>query len=81
MSVEPASFLRALWRELFGQPPAISGEPELLARVLVDCLPPAPPYCLDEAVDAPSRAPPSHRSPRPGPSGPDTVRGTLDAGP
>jgi hypothetical protein len=33
-----------LWRELFGQPPPVLGAPRMLTRVLVHCLPPAPPY-------------------------------------
>ena len=33
-----------LWREVFGEPPPLADDPALLTRVLVENLPPAPPY-------------------------------------
>lgn len=36
--------LNQLWCAVFGQPPAIKAGPEVLADVLVKCLPPAPAY-------------------------------------
>jgi hypothetical protein len=38
--------LSALWRHVFGQPPPVVGAPNLLSRILVQNLPPAPPYRL-----------------------------------
>ena len=34
----------ALWRGVFGEPPPVVAEPELLLRLLVAYLPAAPPY-------------------------------------
>jgi len=34
----------ALWRAVFGEPPSLDAEPELLVKLLVRHLPPAPPY-------------------------------------
>ncbi|MBI1683965.1 hypothetical protein [Caulobacter hibisci] len=36
--------LADLWCVLFGEPPAITADPSLVAQVLVRCLPPAEPY-------------------------------------
>jgi len=36
--------IEALWAALFGEPPAIAADPQLLMDVLMRCLPPAPPY-------------------------------------
>lgn len=33
-----------LWEAVFGEPPPIEAESGLTARILVDCLPPLPPY-------------------------------------
>ena len=35
-----------LWREIYGQPPPLADDPKLLSRILVESLPPAPPYEL-----------------------------------
>jgi len=34
----------ALWRGVFGEPPPVEAEPELLIRLLVEHLPHPPPY-------------------------------------
>ncbi|WP_174301804.1 hypothetical protein [Caulobacter sp. S45] len=36
--------LQALWTAVYGEPPFIRAETGVLVRVLVDALPPAPPY-------------------------------------
>jgi hypothetical protein len=41
---EAEARLTDLWQEVFGQPPPVTGAPELLSRVLVQNLPPTPPY-------------------------------------
>ena len=41
---DPRSQLSRLWRAAFGEPPAIDAEPEIMAQVLIRCLPCAPPY-------------------------------------
>ena len=33
-----------LWREVFGEPPPLADDRQLLGRILVESLPPAPPY-------------------------------------
>ena len=33
-----------LWREVFGEPPPLADDLELLGKILVESLPPAPPY-------------------------------------
>jgi hypothetical protein len=33
-----------LWREIYGEPPPLADDPDLLSRVLVESLPPLPPY-------------------------------------
>ena len=45
--------LEGLWAEVFGEPPSISAPRSLLARVLVEALPPAPPYA-PVALETPS---------------------------
>ena len=42
--------LEALWGAIFGEPPFIRAEPEVLAQVMVDALPQAPPYVLNDAA-------------------------------
>jgi hypothetical protein len=37
-------FLTRLWREVFGEPPPLADDPQLLSQILVESLPPAPPY-------------------------------------
>ncbi|MBO9560103.1 MAG: hypothetical protein J7515_16165 [Caulobacter sp.] len=36
--------LAELWEAVFGEQPSIVADPDLTARILVDCLPPAEPY-------------------------------------
>ena len=36
--------LHGLWEAVFGEPPSIDAEPGLLARLIVQHLPAAPPY-------------------------------------
>ena len=36
--------LHALWAEVFGEPPSIAAEADLLYELLLRYLPPAPPY-------------------------------------
>ncbi|HEY1752110.1 MAG TPA: hypothetical protein VGG29_12680 [Caulobacteraceae bacterium] len=36
--------LEALWAAVFHEPPAIDADADLLARMIVRCLPPSPPY-------------------------------------
>lgn len=33
-----------LWREIYGEPPPLADDPELMSRILVESLPLAPPY-------------------------------------
>ena len=33
-----------LWREVYGEPPPLADDPNLLSRILVETLPPLPPY-------------------------------------
>jgi hypothetical protein len=35
-----------LWREIYGEPPPLADDPQLLSRILVESLPPLPPYEL-----------------------------------
>ena len=51
--MEAVDELQALWITLFGEPPFIRAEAQLLTRVLVSALPRAPPY---EPAAAPSSA-------------------------
>jgi hypothetical protein len=37
-------FLTRLWREVFGEPPPLADDPQLLGQILVESLPLAPPY-------------------------------------
>jgi hypothetical protein len=41
-------FLTRLWGEIFGEPPPLADDRRLLSQILVENLPPAPPY---EPVD------------------------------
>jgi hypothetical protein len=55
--------LESLWTALFGGPPAINAEPEMLATILVAHAPPPPPYQYNEvplrlAARRPRRATP-----------------------
>lgn len=36
--------LSDLWRAIFGEPPPLADDTELLGRILIESLPPAPPY-------------------------------------
>ena len=42
--MDAADELQALWTTLFGEPPFIRAEAQVLTRLLVSALPPAPPY-------------------------------------
>ena len=45
MSKDRATYeLECLWKAVFGGPPSIKSQPEVLADYLVRCLPPAPAY-------------------------------------
>jgi hypothetical protein len=33
-----------LWREIYGEPPPLADDPQLLSRILVESLPQLPPY-------------------------------------
>jgi hypothetical protein len=58
MSKQSAAFLGALWGELFGQPPPLAtDDPTIMARILVYCMPPAPPYAAPGQLREPD---PSH---------------------
>lgn len=46
--------LADLWRQVFGQPPPVVGAPSLLSKVLVQNLPPAPPYTPTSAPAPPA---------------------------
>ena len=48
--------LTLLWREVFGEPPPLADDRQLLGQILVESLPPAPPYEFGRKVSA---APPS----------------------
>ena len=37
-------FLTSLWRDVFGEPPPLADDSRLLTQILVENLPPAPPY-------------------------------------
>ena len=37
-------FLTQLWHEVFGEPPPLADDRQLLGQILVENLPPAPPY-------------------------------------
>ncbi|MBO9707706.1 MAG: hypothetical protein J7521_05805 [Caulobacter sp.] len=47
--------LSGLWEAVFGEPPTIATDPELTARILVDCLPPVGPYRLGDEESAEPR--------------------------
>ncbi len=63
---EAAAELAELWREVFGQPPPVTGAPSLLSRILVENLPPAPPYQPSPKPQAPAEAAPPARRRRGG---------------
>jgi hypothetical protein len=46
--------LEALWTAAFGGPPPVAASPALLSRIIVECLPLAPPY---GSLGAPPSAP------------------------
>ncbi len=52
-----------LWSEVFGEPPPLAGDTALLARILIENLPNAPPYqpCAMPRADAPAAPRPPHR--------------------
>ena len=44
--VDARSLWTRLWCEIYGQPPPLADDPELLGRILVESLPPLLPYEL-----------------------------------
>ena len=48
--------LQALWTVVFGEPPFIRAEADVMAQVLVASLPPAPPYEPDGSPARPDEA-------------------------
>ncbi len=40
-----------LWREIYGEPPPLADDPKLLSRILVETLPPLPPYEIGRKID------------------------------
>ena len=40
-----------LWTAVFGEPPAIEADSDLTARILIEHLPPAPPYDLKSRTE------------------------------
>jgi hypothetical protein len=42
--MDAARELEGLWAELFGEPPSIKAQPDVLIEVLVAMLPPVQPY-------------------------------------
>ncbi len=42
--------VEALWRAVFGQPPSIAAPAEMLLQILIECLPPTPPFAIIEAI-------------------------------
>jgi hypothetical protein len=55
-----------LWREIYGEPPPLADDPQLLSRILVESLPPLPPYELGRKVETrpsdPTRPPTASRA-------------------
>jgi hypothetical protein len=52
----PEESLAELWCAVFGEPPPLASDPEVLTAILVDCLPAPAPYRPDQppaAFDAP----------------------------
>ena len=47
-----------IWREIYGQPPPLADDPELLGRILIESLPSLPPYELGR----PLKSAPPHES-------------------
>jgi hypothetical protein len=43
-----------LWREIYGEPPPLADDPQLLSRILVESLPQLPPYELGKTPTRPS---------------------------
>jgi hypothetical protein len=39
-----------VWREIYGEPPPLADDPDLLSRVLVESLPASPPYELGKGA-------------------------------
>jgi hypothetical protein len=48
----------ALWRAVFGEPPSLDAEPELLFDLLVRYLPRAPPYGSGASIPDDEETPP-----------------------
>ncbi len=44
-------FLIGLWRDVFGEPPPLADDAQLLGQVLIESLPPLPPYEIGRTVD------------------------------
>ena len=40
-----------LWIAVFGEPPPVAPDDEATARILVDCLPLAPPYAIKSRTE------------------------------
>ncbi len=52
-------FLTRLWRQVYGEPPPLADDRQLLGQILVESLPKAPPYELGapaEIGEQPDRA-------------------------
>jgi hypothetical protein len=49
--------LEALWAEVFGEPPSINADTEMLSEILVRHLPSAPPYIDGEEAAARKKPP------------------------
>ena len=41
-----------LWKEIYGEPPPLADDSQLLIRILVESLPPLPPYELGRKAPA-----------------------------
>ncbi len=57
-----------LWREIHGEPPPLADDTQLLSRILVETLPPLPPYEIGKApmrteTPAPGGATPAGEGP------------------
>jgi len=46
-----------LWREIYGEPPPLADDPQLLSRILMESLPPLPPYELGKSPAASAARP------------------------
>ncbi|WP_304280889.1 hypothetical protein [Caulobacter segnis] len=51
MNLEERQAWIALWTAVFGEPPPVEPEAEVTARILIDFLPPAPPYELKSRTE------------------------------